>query len=338
MDFYGRYFVTPFVGVWIETYSCILLCRWQKSHPSWVCGLKLLVVCISPKHLCHTLRGCVDWNRIAMTLILLLRCHTLRGCVDWNLYILKVYIEKDSHTLRGCVDWNCRFLAHVLPWFQSHPSWVCGLKLIITPAALTRTTSHPSWVCGLKLFLHYTIIHPVGSHPSWVCGLKPAGALFNVAKVQVTPFVGVWIETPTCAVNMWRCESHTLRGCVDWNVLGFIPFHIVNGHTLRGCVDWNVFLKIIRLWLIRSHTLRGCVDWNFASIISNFSLLRHTLRGCVDWNWNEFDYFVDMESHTLRGCVDWNVRQRKGYSVVRGHTLRGCVDWNLAIAASPPLP
>ena len=33
---------------------------------------------------------------------------------------------------------------------QSHPSWVCGLKL--TPAAgyYVAGKSHPSWVCGLK--------------------------------------------------------------------------------------------------------------------------------------------------------------------------------------------
>ena len=32
--------VTPFVGVWIETSLTLLECRYQRSHPSWVCGLK----------------------------------------------------------------------------------------------------------------------------------------------------------------------------------------------------------------------------------------------------------------------------------------------------------
>ena len=33
--------VTPFVGVWIETYIYRLRTeRYNKSHPSWVCGLK----------------------------------------------------------------------------------------------------------------------------------------------------------------------------------------------------------------------------------------------------------------------------------------------------------
>ena len=36
--------VTPFVGVWIETYMYPFGYALRMSHPSWVCGLKLLVV------------------------------------------------------------------------------------------------------------------------------------------------------------------------------------------------------------------------------------------------------------------------------------------------------
>ena len=34
---------------------------------------------------------------------------------------------------------------------QSHPSWVCGLKLKYFDTLSKATWSHPSWVCGLKL-------------------------------------------------------------------------------------------------------------------------------------------------------------------------------------------
>ena len=54
--------------------------------------------------------------------------------------------------------------------------------------------SHPSWVCGLKPILWYDDIRKYMSHPSWVCGLKLAIAA-KKPKHQVTPFVGVWIET-----------------------------------------------------------------------------------------------------------------------------------------------
>ena len=33
------------------------------------------------------------------------------------------------------------------------------------------------------------------SHPSWVCGLKHFGAHGDDCRGNVTPFVGVWIET-----------------------------------------------------------------------------------------------------------------------------------------------
>ena len=33
---------------------------------------------------------------------------------------------------------------------ESHPAWVCGLKLNGKNIWLTLTMSHPAWVCGLK--------------------------------------------------------------------------------------------------------------------------------------------------------------------------------------------
>ena len=33
---------------------------------------------------------------------------------------------------------------------ESHPAWVCGLKLSNAINYFNFTTSHPAWVCGLK--------------------------------------------------------------------------------------------------------------------------------------------------------------------------------------------
>ena len=33
---------------------------------------------------------------------------------------------------------------------ESHPAWVCGLKLRIDVAGRAYRESHPAWVCGLK--------------------------------------------------------------------------------------------------------------------------------------------------------------------------------------------
>ena len=78
---------------------------------------------------------------------------------------------------------------------QSHPSWVCGLKQSYNYAQYTASRSHPSWVCGLKLPLGKPIEFEKTSHPSWVCGLKPDPSGYRSTESQVTPLVGVWIET-----------------------------------------------------------------------------------------------------------------------------------------------
>ena len=55
--------------------------------------------------------------------------------------------------------------------------------------------SHPAWVCGLKLGdTNYRNIG-IGSHPAWVCGLKHRLIRPSTRRSQVTPCVGVWIET-----------------------------------------------------------------------------------------------------------------------------------------------
>ena len=53
------------------------------------------------------------------------------------------------------------------------------------------------------------------SHPSWVCGLKHRISFISIMFTEVTPFVGVWIETQTIVKVCLKVSSHTLRGCVD---------------------------------------------------------------------------------------------------------------------------
>ena len=51
---------------------------------------------------------------------------------------------------------------------DSHNS---GLNLLIYNMLLD-IESHPAWVCGLKLPLGIRIEIKIKSHPAWVCGLK----------------------------------------------------------------------------------------------------------------------------------------------------------------------
>ena len=47
---------------------------------------------------------------------------------------------------------------------------------------------------GLNLLI-YNMLLDIESHPTWVCGLKPLLSFF-LRLGKVTPYVGVWIETP----------------------------------------------------------------------------------------------------------------------------------------------
>ena len=121
-----------------------------RSHPSWVCGLKLSRSSSTdnggwshPSWVCGLkLRRLRRLRR--------LRSHTLRGCVDWNKMLCVCWTCSASHTLRGCVDWNFGVKLKSIWTLRSHPSWVCGLKPRGSHIQWETIKSHPSWVCGLK--------------------------------------------------------------------------------------------------------------------------------------------------------------------------------------------
>ena len=48
------------MGVWIETRRASQGCRGGRSHPVWVCGLKLQLEGYVSLDSSHTLYGCVD--------------------------------------------------------------------------------------------------------------------------------------------------------------------------------------------------------------------------------------------------------------------------------------
>ena len=77
---------------------------------------------------------------------------------------------------------------------RSHPTWVCGLKQSVDQQIEEQLKSHPTWVCGLKHPIRQLRYWIVGSHPTWVCGLKHS-PLQGLNRMEVTPYVGVWIET-----------------------------------------------------------------------------------------------------------------------------------------------
>ena len=74
--------------------------------------------------------------------------------------------------------------------------------------------SHPAWVCGLKLrwvllLLWIRVTPCVGVWIETFITNRYTGARI------VTPCVGVWIETSQASIAGKGISSHTLRGCVD---------------------------------------------------------------------------------------------------------------------------
>ena len=74
---------------------------------------------------------------------------------------------------------------------DSHNS---GLNLLIYNMLLD-IESHPTWVCGLKLSKVYHGIIPKLVTPYVGVWIETIFLAFNKSIAEVTPYVGVWIET-----------------------------------------------------------------------------------------------------------------------------------------------
>ena len=228
------------------------------SHPAWVCGLKPAQILNANITTSHTLRGCVDWNRLL----------TKNGC---------------DCIVTPCVGvWIETYLpADVRLSPMSHPAWVCGLKLLQYWLLYIHEKSHPAWVCGLKLFaVHRTpqrIGHTLRGCVDWNTRIDAFWAF-----LWVTPCVGVWIETAfiilarawaivTPCVGVW-IETYELRNALDYGTshpawvcgLKQLKKKIPVVMFVTPCVGvWIETMLFLCVWfLVLCHTLRGCVDWN----------------------------------------------------------------------------
>ena len=194
--------------------------RKKLSHPVWVCGLK-------PDDRKWGCRG-----------------NAVTPCMGvWiETYWCKLfYSYRSSHTLYGCVDWNYLRARLKYKAYLSHPVWVCGLKPVAGWYQVQSVRSHPVWVCGLKLVLFASTKQRPKSHPVWVCGLKLCVIVSLSTKTIVTPCMGVWIET---SQRLRWLEAVLVTPCMGVWIETYKASPIGNGsssHTLYGCVDWNLF-------------------------------------------------------------------------------------------------
>ena len=128
---------------------------------------------------------------------------------------------------------------------DSHNS---GLNLLIYNMLLD-IESHPTWVCGLKLPVTWYGRHAVVSHPTWVCGLKLPKAIAARSESLVTPYVGVWIETSmaqysaiskmvTPCVGIYGLEHCSLVGQVYGRTVSIRPLMYFSP-GFWFCYDWK---------------------------------------------------------------------------------------------------
>ena len=166
---------------------------------------------------CHTLRGCVDWNSVKHSSTSLSHSHTLRGCVDWNiLYTCFNDKHNTSHTLRGCVDWNINI------------NYIRPTANIVTPCVgvWIETNNRSTIVIASRVtpcvgvWIETALIIAARA---WAIGHTLRGCVdWNESQREDKP----------------RARCHTLRGCVDWNIR-----HIIHSSRLRSHPAWVCGLK-----------------------------------------------------------------------------------------------
>ena len=229
----------------------------------------------------HTLRGCVDWNININNTRPTSNSHTLRGCVDWNSNIIEPHWAPACHTLRGCVDWNCRDMIKHKKLNESHPAWVCGLKLVLL-LLLLILIRHTLRGCVDWNLAYQKIYYDFFSHTLRGCVDWNRIFLLRCILLSVTPCVGVWIETfktpiegkikpVTPCVGVWIETENRDEVEQELNVTPcvgvWIETSISNNENVADMSHpaWVCGLKPCMwnsLFFFACHTLRGCVDWN----------------------------------------------------------------------------
>ena len=92
---------------------------------------------------------------------------------------------------------------------DSHNS---GLNLLIYNMLLD-IESHPAWVCGLKLLLYAFVVSVLSVTPCVGVWIETTNMDEVKGKAGVTPCVGVWIETCFLGGTNWEQESHPAWVC-----------------------------------------------------------------------------------------------------------------------------
>ena len=108
----------------------------------------------------------------------------------------KTIIIASSHTLRGCVDWNSSGVR-------------LALVTVVTPCVGV-------WIETVNNRIDFLLNSVTPCVGVWI---ETNNQNHQYQSVGVTPCVGVWIETRLNTLEKLYNTCHTLRGCVDWNLI-----------------------------------------------------------------------------------------------------------------------
>ena len=180
------------------------------------------------------------------------------------------------------------------------------IETILITRACRLTMSHPVWVCGLKRFTAARYSAASRVTPCMGVWIETETYYPGSRRHGVTPCMGVWIETNSEGKKRERIASHTLYGCVDWNIAGEMLEQKARGHTLYGCVDWNPPAPSIYKLLKVTPCMGVWIETQLAMIGVSASVMSHPVWVC-GLKHRSSDRWAYNLCHTLYGCVDWNI-------------------------------
>ena len=238
--------VTPCMGVWIETINTNMSVIEYRSHPVWVCGLKLFCSLLSAVEvLSHPVWVCGLKLSLNKGSVHRIQSHTLYGCVDWNI--------STSEALRLGLVTPCMGV-----WIETVSVGKSKKYLNVTPCMGVWIETEVS-----RPYIRIKTSHTLYGRVDW----NRKDAYQFARKICHTLYGCVdWNCQSLMSSSSFAC--HTLYGCVDWNLHSPFGMSPLASHTLYGCVDWNTSDNDTVSYELKSHPSWVCgLKHNFNNLI-----------------------------------------------------------------------
>ena len=177
-------------------------------------------------------------------------------------------------------------------WIETILIYKVWLKIQVTPCMGVWIETQ-SYLGRWQTYLGHTLYGCV----DWNCC---NGCSYQLCIV--TPCMGVWIETLSSLSNSTSSPVTPCMGVWIETEIKLLIIKPYGSHTLYGCVDWNIKKEDLEKQPGQSHPVWVC-GLKHHYLIPNEKTERHTLYGCVDWNTiRESFTWKHGESHPVWVC------------------------------------